>query len=162
MRISEVHSLPTALKQASGPPRTREMTFAAKTSPPPVAQHRRKPPAPPGPQIKRAMAQRRVHTFFLPFRLSVRRIAVSGLDFVAVSVLLWLRSPQDEWSLSIPSEPVNWELRREAVKEAFVTSWKYYRQYTWGQSLRSHLFSQNFRRSSHSVSLGLNADILLV
>lgn len=67
------------------------------------------------------MAQRRVHTFFLPFRLSVRRIAVSGLDFVAVSVLLWLRSPQDEWSLSIPSEPVNWELRREAVKEAFVT-----------------------------------------
>jgi hypothetical protein len=41
-------------------------------------------------------------------------------------------SLQPGLAVSSPSEPVDWDARREEVKQAFVTSWEANEKYAWG------------------------------
>lgn len=100
--------------------RIRRMSPAGNTS---RATKRRNPPQPePYTDIKQRMAHRKGHAFSRPFRLSVRQLAIAGAVFFAVSLLLWMKGPRYGLSHSTPSEDVDWDFRRDEVKQAFVTS----------------------------------------
>jgi hypothetical protein len=125
------------------------MPAAGKTGP---ATQRRKPPQPePDLDIQRKMRNRKARASFLPFRLSVRQLSIAGVVFVALSLLLWLKGPEHGLSLSTPSDPVDWDVRRDEVKEAFVTSWDAYAKYARGSSATSHSTTQSPRMSGGFV-----------
>ena len=75
------------------------------------------------------MARRKPRASPLPFQLSARKASLTGLLFLAVSLLLCSNAFQ---GLYTPSRAVDWDTRREEVKEAFVTSWDAYSRYAWG------------------------------
>jgi mannosyl-oligosaccharide alpha-1,2-mannosidase len=79
-------------------------------------------------KIARIMARRKPRSF----RLSARNTSVAGLVFLAVSLLLWRNGSQNGLDIYPLSRAVDWDARREEVKEAFVTSWDAYSKYAWG------------------------------
>ncbi|PMD22249.1 glycoside hydrolase family 47 protein [Hyaloscypha hepaticicola] len=65
--------------------------------------------------------------------LSARYTSVSGLFFLTVSLLFWRNGPQNRLDIYPLSTTVDWDARREEVKEAFITSWDAYSKNAWGQ-----------------------------
>lgn len=65
---------------------------------------------------------------------SLRRNAVvAGVVALAVGLMLWWKGPRtglDHYA----SRAVDWNDRREEVKEAFISSWDAYSEHAWGQS----------------------------
>ena len=63
-------------------------------------------------------------------------VAVTSLVAVAVSIVLYWTgfSPETNFG-GYPSTTADWDLRRQDVKEAFISSWDAYSKYAWGQSL---------------------------
>jgi mannosyl-oligosaccharide alpha-1,2-mannosidase len=90
-----------------------------------------------------------------PKRRDVRKSSVGIVVLVLVGVLYWLGwfgkggeesvgpgGKKGGWSSIIPSSSskgkvVDWEQRREAVREAFKQSWKGYEDHGWGWSYRA-------------------------
>lgn len=99
----------------------------------------------------------RVHIFKFP---SLKKpIPVAGLLFLLFSMTLaivvhWVQD--DAIGFSHHFSPfVDWEHRREAVKDAFVTSWDAYSQHAWGKLARdsSNLPAQKIDELTASYSL---------
>ena len=78
------------------------------------------------------MARRKPRASPLPFRLSACKALLASLLSLAASLLLWSNATQSGLGLYTPSRAVDWDTRREEVKEAFVTSWDAYSRYAWG------------------------------
>jgi hypothetical protein len=108
------------------------MTPAGKRDPGISSYQRRQRQSPPDIDIKRTMARRKPRASPLPFQLSTRKASLAGLLFLAVSLLLWSNASQSGLGLYTPSRVVDWDTRREEVKQAFVTSWDAYSRYAWG------------------------------
>ncbi len=80
-----------------------------------------------------------------------RRRVVAGTLLTILFLLYWLggsstsseqpsgktKTKNTSWSWSGSAPPsVDWEFRKEAVKEAFILSWDGYEQYAWGTFIR--------------------------
>jgi hypothetical protein len=57
---------------------------------------------------------------------------IAGLFLLAVSLLFWRNSSQHGLNINPLTKDVDWDARREEVKEAFVTSWDAYSKNAWG------------------------------
>ena len=67
----------------------------------------------------------------MPSPRMTRRTLVAGLVALAVGLVLCLKTSQTEpgdWT----SRAVDWDKRREKVKEVFISSWDAYSKYAWG------------------------------
>ena len=79
-------------------------------------------------EIKRNTAQRN-HQIS---QISAGKATIAGSLFLVLGLLLWWDISLNEVRLFTPSKVVDWDARREEVKEAFVTSWDTYTKYAWG------------------------------
>lgn len=69
----------------------------------------------------------------LPSQSLTRKALVAGVIALAVGLILWWKGPDiglDHYA----SRAVDWDDRREEVKEAFISSWDAYSEHAWGQS----------------------------
>jgi hypothetical protein len=65
------------------------------------------------------------------FRLSVRNTSVAGLFILAVSLLLWRNGSRNGLDIYPLLRAMDWDIRREEVKEVFVMSWDIYLKNAW-------------------------------
>ncbi|MCJ1401056.1 mannosyl-oligosaccharide alpha-1,2-mannosidase [Xylographa trunciseda] len=66
------------------------------------------------------------------FRLFAPNTLVAGLFFLAM-ILLWRNGSQNGLDTYPIASVVDWDARRQEVKEVFATSWDAYSKYAWGQ-----------------------------
>ncbi len=69
----------------------------------------------------------------MPFRISTRAVLLAIISLLALTFFFVWRNNQDRNS-TVPRsfKKVDWNFRRDEVKDAFVTSWKAYKKYAWG------------------------------
>jgi hypothetical protein len=79
-------------------------------------------------KILRMLARRKPRSF----QLSAGNNSIAGLFLLAVSLLFWRNSSQHGLNINPLTKDVDWDARREEVKEAFVTSWDAYSKNAWG------------------------------
>lgn len=68
---------------------------------------------------------------FLPSPFSTHKAVIVGI-FALVAGLIFLLDGSPVELSRYRSRAVDWDDRREKVKEAFVTSWDAYSKYAWG------------------------------
>jgi len=66
------------------------------------------------------------------FRISALNTSIAGLFLLAVNLLFWRNSLQNGLDFNPVPKDLDWDTRREEVKEAFVTSWDAYSKNVWG------------------------------
>ncbi|KAL2012564.1 hypothetical protein VTN00DRAFT_89 [Thermoascus crustaceus] len=69
---------------------------------------------------------------FLPSPFSAHKAVIAGVVALVAGFIFLLNGSPDQLS-RYRSRAVDWDDRREKVKEAFVTSWDAYSKYAWGQ-----------------------------
>lgn len=78
-----------------------------------------------GSQRKRPRTARRASRFSSP-SFTIKAF-VAGAAAVVLGLILWIRDSPGHYTRTI-----DWDDRREQVKEAFITSWDSYAKYAWG------------------------------
>ena len=67
----------------------------------------------------------------MPSPSLAQRTLVTGVVAFAVGLILWLKASQPGLC-HYTSRAVDWDDRREEVKEPFISSWDAYSNHAWG------------------------------
>lgn len=104
-------------------------TFSDKTRSPTMGNQRRK--RQPKPDIHRTRAPPKPFSSFWPSPALTRKALATRVVALAVGLILWFRGCQNGLG-HYTSRPVDWNGRRDEVKEAFISSWDAYSEHAWG------------------------------
>lgn len=108
----------------------QEMTLSDKTRLQTMSNQRRK--RQPKPDIQRTRAPPKPFSFFWPSPSLTRKALVTRVVALAVGLILWFKGSQTGLG-HYTSIAVDWNERKEEVKEAFVSSWDAYSEHAWGK-----------------------------